>query len=225
MKHYNDFSDSRHNNGCIFCSKQPDSREHIPARTFLNKPYPANLHVLPVCKTCNNKLSLDEEYVSFLVCYLKNLESSNLDEYLDRFTHVDELETRILRGLKSDETDKDSIATISLETERIKNVLNKYAFAHFCFERGEHPDGEATHVNFAFLNQMSDEQINLFNKISCGGIWPEVGSRLLQRIAANGDSWMVVQDGEYRYYVSPNEPYVRIAIKEFLFAEIIFNEI
>ena len=55
-------------------------------------------------------------------------------------------------------------------------------------------------------------------------IWPEVGSRLFQRIAENGDSWMIIQEGNHRYYASQDQPYVKIVIFELLFAEIIFDE-
>ena len=224
MKMINDMSDSRHNNGCIFCSRKEDTRDHIPARAFLSRPYPENLHVLPVCKECNNKFSLDEEYTSFLVLLLKNMVEGDLDDQLDGFTHCDELKARILRGRKSDQIDNSYTETISIETERVKNVLNKYAFAHFCFERGEHP-GEAIHINFAWPNQISNEQLELFNETPCCEMLPEVGSRLFQRILSEGNSWQTVQDGRYRYYVDSDEFYVKIVINEYLFAEIIFNEI
>jgi len=226
MRAYLDFSDSRHNNGCIFCYSYPDSRDHIPARTFLNKPYPSNLHVLPVCISCNKKFSQDEEYVSFLVCYLKYLESGDKNDYIrmGKFSHADILEKRILDGLNLKKDGINQTLFINIETDRIKNVLSKYAFAHFCFERGEHPDREIIQINFAFVNQLTDEQIMFYNEIPCSEILPEVGSRLFQRVIENGNSWMMVQDGYYRYYVAQDQPYVKIVISEFLFAEILFND-
>ncbi len=226
MKSYQDFSDSRHDNGCIFCSNLPNSRDHIPARTFLIKPYSSNLHTLPVCKVCNNKLSKDEEYVSFLIGYLKHLETGDLDEYLQtrKYSHADILEDRILNGMGLDSSEPNFSPFINIETERIKKVLQKYAFAHFCFERGEHPSGEILQTNFAFANQLTKCQIKEFNKIPDVEILPEVGSRLFQRIIESGSSWMIIQDGQYRYYVSPNQPYVRIVFSELLMAEIIFSD-
>ena len=226
MKQYLDYSDSRLRNGCILCYRQPDSRDHIPARTFLEKPYPSNLHVLPVCTSCNNGLSQDEEYVSFLLKLIKHLETGDINEYLkmERFTHADVLEKRILNGLSLSGDRPQSIPFLNIETNRIKNILHKYAFAHFCYERGEHPNGGATQIRFAFANQLTDYQIRLFNEIMYSEIWPEVGSRLFQRIAENGDSWMIIQEGNHRYYVSQDQPYVKIVIFELLFAEIIFDE-
>lgn len=222
MKQYRNFSDSRHDNGCIICSNPADSRDHIPARTFLIKPYPLNLHVLPTCKTCNNNLSKDEEYVSFLIGYLKHLETGDLDEYLEarKFSHADILEERFLNGLVMD-----SVApSVAIETERIEKVLQKYALAHFCYERGEHPSGEIVRTNFAFSNQLTEDQIKKFNEIPDDEIFPEVGSRLFQRVFEDGNSWMLIQDGQYRYYVPQDQPYVRIVFSEFLFAEIAFDD-
>jgi hypothetical protein len=226
MKQYLDFSDSRHNNGCILCGSYPDSRDHIPARTFLNKPYPSNLNVLPVCTSCNNGFSQDEEYVSFLVRYLKYLESDDENDYLgiEKFSHADILEERILNGLCNKKDKLNPTMFINIEVDRIKNILNKYAFAHFCFERGEHPNREKTQTNFAFVNQLTDDQIKLYNEIPYSKILPEVGSRLFQRVIENGDSWMIVQDSNYRYYVAQNKPYVKIVISEFLFGETVFND-
>ena len=59
---------------CIFCSSVADTREHIIPRCFLNKPYPNNLPTLPSCRKCNNSFSLDEEYVMYLIDYLKSIE-------------------------------------------------------------------------------------------------------------------------------------------------------
>ena len=132
------------------------------------------------------------------------------------------MEKRILNGLKSDNDGQIPNPYISIENDRIKKVLGKYAFAHFCFERGEHPEKEAIQINFAFINQLTEEQIKLFNKVESSGIFPEVGSRLFQRVIENGDSWMVTQNEHYRYYISKNQPYVKIVISEFLFAEVVF---
>jgi hypothetical protein len=227
MEQYLDYSDERHNNGCIYCGRKPDSVDHIPARTFLDEPYPDNLQVLPVCTSCNNESSLDEEYVSFLIYYLKHQESGALDEkhMKNKFSHAEALEDRVLNGLNINKEEKNSRPIIDIETDRIKKVLNKYAFAHFCFERGEHPNGDAININFAFASQLTEEQIKIFNTISKEEIFPEIGSRLFQRVFENGNSWMVVQENNYRYFISQNQPYVRIVIYEFLFAEIIFDDL
>ena len=54
-----------YNNGssfCVYCGSLADSREHVPSKVFLRKPYPDNLYTVPACKKCNNSFSQDELY-------------------------------------------------------------------------------------------------------------------------------------------------------------------
>ena len=32
-----------------YCQDIPNTRDYVPSRTFLNKPYPENIHVLDAC--------------------------------------------------------------------------------------------------------------------------------------------------------------------------------
>jgi hypothetical protein len=77
MKQYIDYSDSRNRGKCAFCDELPNTIDHIPARTFLVKPYPENLHTVPACFEYNNISSIDEEYMAFVLRYLKLLENDN----------------------------------------------------------------------------------------------------------------------------------------------------
>jgi hypothetical protein len=47
---------------CYFCGKLSDSKDHIPSKNLLEKPYPKNLLTIPACVKCNQSFSLDEEY-------------------------------------------------------------------------------------------------------------------------------------------------------------------
>jgi len=67
MKVYNDFSDSRFGGGCAYCGGDEETRDHFPARTFLSKPYPENLQVVPSCYRCNNLSSKDEGYLAHIL--------------------------------------------------------------------------------------------------------------------------------------------------------------
>lgn len=70
MKQYRPFSDIRHNAYCAGCGKPSTSltREHIPPKIFLDKPYPENLPITQTCSFCNIGMSLDEEY---LACWVE----------------------------------------------------------------------------------------------------------------------------------------------------------
>lgn len=47
---------------CFYCSGFADTRDHIPSKNLLEKPYPNNLMTIDCCRKCNNSFSLDEEY-------------------------------------------------------------------------------------------------------------------------------------------------------------------
>lgn len=47
---------------CIFCGNEADSKDHIPSKNLLEKPFPPNLLTIDSCIKCNRSFSLDEEY-------------------------------------------------------------------------------------------------------------------------------------------------------------------
>lgn len=46
----------------LFCGKISQSKDHIPSKNLLEKPYPNNLLTIPACIKCNQSFSLDEDY-------------------------------------------------------------------------------------------------------------------------------------------------------------------
>ena len=67
MKQIRTFSDERLDEFCSYCGKKPETRDHVPSKVLLDKPFPENLPIVPACKKCNEDLSLDEEYFSCLI--------------------------------------------------------------------------------------------------------------------------------------------------------------
>jgi len=57
---------------CSFCNKEADSKDHIPSKSLLEKPYPNNLLTIPACKKCNKSFSLDEEYFLNVLTEISN---------------------------------------------------------------------------------------------------------------------------------------------------------
>ena len=65
------FIDERLTGMCIYCSAQPDTRDHVPSKVLLDKPYPFQLPVVGACERCNASFSLDEQYLAtFLDCVI-----------------------------------------------------------------------------------------------------------------------------------------------------------
>jgi hypothetical protein len=47
---------------CLYCHGKADSKDHVPPKLLLEKPFPRNLITVPACVLCNNRFSLDEQY-------------------------------------------------------------------------------------------------------------------------------------------------------------------
>ena len=71
MDQIEEFTDERQKAWCIHCGEWiaglETNRDHVPSKSLLLKPYPENLPLVEVCRSCNTGFSLDEEYlVAFL---------------------------------------------------------------------------------------------------------------------------------------------------------------
>jgi hypothetical protein len=67
VRQYETFVDERLLGFCAFCGGRPGTRDHVPPKVFLDKPYPANLPVVASCARCNSGASVDEEFVAALL--------------------------------------------------------------------------------------------------------------------------------------------------------------
>lgn len=76
MKQYAVSIDSRIAGMCIYCGGIATTRDHVPSKAFLDKPYPENIPIVPCCSEYNNKFSKDEEYV---VCAIECLKCNSTD--------------------------------------------------------------------------------------------------------------------------------------------------
>lgn len=154
------------------------------------------------------------------------LESPSSDALMDlikeRYNNYDSLESRVLDSITKD---SDGHFSIKLENSRIENILHKFAACHMLYETGTKMFNPPTHLHYWFLPQMTSNLLYEFNNPADDPIYPELGSRLMQRIFTEGNSWITIQEGNYRYYINAGTTcYVRLAIKEFLFCEAIWDE-
>jgi len=229
MKYYNEYQDERTINGsCIYCNAEPTTVDHIPAKVFLKRPYPKNLYVVPACKECNNKFSKDEQFLAFFIDYLIMLEAPNSEEIMERiqvrYKNYASMEARIQDRLSYDENGQISI---SLENDRIVNIIKKFALCHIQYETGTKFYNPPSQITYRFRPQMSPQMLYEFNNPVSDNIFPEIGCRLFQRICENKTNlWLIVQGGSYRYYVNAGSiVFVRFVIKEMLFCEVIWDDI
>lgn len=67
MEQLRNLGDARQTDFCVYCGGVTETRDHVPSKVFLDKPYPTNIPVVPACQSCNRNISRDEEYVACLI--------------------------------------------------------------------------------------------------------------------------------------------------------------
>ncbi len=231
MKQLSSYGDERTLAFCAFCGCETGTRDHCPSRVFLDEPYPKNLPVVPACSTCNAGFSKDEEYLACLVsCVIAG--STDPDamprEKIKRtLQHTPDLRARI----EQSRSVSDGATVFAPEHERVSAVITKLAQGHALFEIHESCACKPDNIRCLPLSLMTNEQREAFENSfenpeePTVGIWPEVGSRAMQRLAEGTDDaqggWLEVQPGRYRFRVSyGNGVDVRIVIHEYLACQV-----
>lgn len=233
MKAINDFTDERYKGFCLHCgaslAETASTRDHVPSKVLLDRPLPTNVHVVGICGECNNGFSADEEY---FVAFLGATISGGVEPVPAMF----ESARRALLGNSklvakislSAETFKDEDGVQRLfwrpDLERIKNVVVKNARGHAYHELGQPRYDEPEHVFLQPMVSAPEERLAEFLLVDHGNAWPEVGSRLLQRLYSGEDmaaGWIIVQPGAYVFTVFENDGIVvRSIIREYLLTEV-----
>ena len=144
---------------------------------------------------------------------------------------------RILRGnsllsarLQRARTDGAKGPVWTAENDRVSRVALKLARCHAAFELNEPQLHDPSHLGIKPLPLMTEDEREAFE---CDGnaldVWPEVGSRAMQRMLVTGtdafvEGWVTVQEGNYRFRTSQaNGLTVKIVLREYLGCEIIWD--
>lgn len=224
------YGDDRNKGFCVHCGGPGETVDHVPSKVLLDEPYPENLMAAPSCRECNNGLSLDEEYLaSLLECVIAGAATP---ENLHRAKIA-----RILRGnpsllarLQQARADGEDGPVWAVENDRVNRVILKLARCHAAFELNEPQLQEPSHIGVKPLPLMTEDERAAFeDQDGAFEIWPEVGSRAMQRMIVAGtdvfsEGWLVVQEGNYRFRVSQtNGLTVKIVLREYLGCEIVWD--
>lgn len=224
MEQLRPFADDRQTAGCAHCGGEIETRDHVPARVLLDEPFPPNLPVVGSCRRCNEGSSADEEYVACLVeCALVG---SALPEKMERekirrlLTEKPALAGRLASAWQQ----SGQAGHFDVEARRVASVVVKLARGHAFFELHEPQYDQPSGVAFEPLPLMSQYVRNRFGQPVPATIWPEVGSRAMQRLIGIGDfesGWVVVQPRRYRYLAAVGQNVVvRIVLSEYLACEV-----
>lgn len=230
MRKVRNLGDNRNKGWCVHCGGPRETRDHAPSLVFLDEPYPADLPAAPACRACNQGFSIDEEYVACLIeCVVAgdvdpaNIQRPKIASVLRQSPNLAE-RLKSARGAEAGET------TFDIEPERVRAVMLKLARCHAAYELNEPQLGEPDGYFCAPLLSMTEEERASFEDESEGmDIWPEVGSRAMDRMfllgaEAFGGGWLVVQDDRYRYRTSQGDGLrVKIVIREYLACEVVWG--
>jgi hypothetical protein len=227
MRQLRSFGDEREVLSCVYCGNGPiESRDHVPSRVLLDEPYPENLPVVPACAPCNNGFSQDEEYVA---CLVECVIAGTTDPKAVTRSKV----ARILRErpalaarLAAARTVEQGGTVFGVEDARVRKVVLKLARGHASFELHTPQTEEPSAIAAVPLVMWTEAQRRSFECGPSTSIWPEVGSRAMQRLVEDdgfgAEGWVVAQPGRYRYLAVATEagPIVRIVLSEYLACEV-----
>lgn len=227
MRQIHPFSDDRQWRPCAYCGRSADSRDHVPSRVFLDEPFPENLPVVNACRRCNESFSLDEQYVACLVecaaCGTTEPQRLTRPKVRRLLREIPSLRSR----LKDARLEIDGETTFAAEADRVANVVVKLARGHSVFELNEAHYEPPIHMSFHPLPLLSAGERASFEEAPATHVFPEVGSRMMQRMA-EGEfdkiGWLEPQAGRYRYLaVATDTVVIRAVINDYLAAEVVWG--
>jgi hypothetical protein len=228
------FIDQRLAGVCVYCGREPTTRDHVPSLVLLDEPYPNNLPVVDACDECNQSFSRDERYVACLIeCAMTGtVDPSSVER--DKIRRILEKNPRLRNRLyKSKKKDESGNLIWEAEVERVRTVALKIARGHAAFELGQPQLEEPTSIFFCPFVAMSDEQKTLFESAPTSStlLWPEIGCRAFIRAAKNCpisyvNDWIIVQPNRYRYFVDHTEGLaIQIVLSEYLACRVVWLDI
>jgi hypothetical protein len=220
------YGDKRNLGFCVHCGGPDETVDHVPSKVFLEEPYPENLMASPACRQCNNGFSADEEYLACLVeCVVVG--EVDLQRLRPKVARILDRSPALLMKLQRARSEAGGSPTWAVESNRASKVVLKLARCHAAYELNEPQIEEPAFVTFKPLPLMADEERAAFEgQDGQLALWPEVGSRAMQRLFVLGNDvfsevWLVVQDGNYRYRVSQLPGMVvKMVIREYLACEV-----
>lgn len=233
------FADDRLLVGCLYCGGRADTRDHVPSKVFLDAPFPEQLPVVHACATCNNGFSADEQYLACLVeaAIAGTTEPDRVERAVvaKMFQRSPKLRARI----EAARSESEGLVSYAPEASRVLNVILKLARGHAAFELSLPCREEPSRVSIRPLHVMSKEEREEFQDVHVPEIWPEVGSRAMQRtivfqprISLPGgevrleplliQDWIEVQEDRYSYLATTDgaEVRVRILIRGYLACDV-----
>ena len=182
MDQLNSYADDRLIRGCIYCGSVATTRDHVPSKCLLERPFPPNLPVVGCCETCNQSFSKDEEY---FVCLIESILCGSTDpEKIIRpsVAKIMQNSPALRKRIETSRIEVEGQIAFVPEVERIYNVMLKLARGHAAFELSQPCREKPDHFWFGPLSSLSQEEQEMFDSIHFQQICGELGSRNMQRL-------------------------------------------
>jgi len=242
MDQLTNFADNRLLTGCIYCGGNPETRDHVPSKCLLERPYPPNLPVVGCCDDCNKSFSKDEQY---FVCLIESVLCGSTDP--DKIGRLSVAKTMrnspALRArIESSRIEVDGRVAFAHDIHRVNNVMLKLARGHAAFELNQPCRTKPYHFWCGPLLTLSQEVQDAFNSVHFQQKAGEVGTRNMQRLMVTQvilqsehdkrenmawvmNNWIDVQDDQYRYIAieDSGEFVIRIVVAEYFACEVAWH--
>lgn len=220
------FSDKRLDYCCAYCGENmPNTRDHVPSRILLDDPFPENLPVVGCCEKCNNEFSKDEGYfataIECMIHCTRDTESLSREKIKRTLNKSGKLKEDFAGSfLEEDPVLFPDIVRklfFRIDRQRFENVIIKLAKGHVKFELSTPIFRPPDVIWFGFVNEMSQEDYDVFFSTDRLEKSPEIGCRAFQKMCFDNRSdgpfnnWIIVQEGRDAYNVS--DQWQKITVK------------
>lgn len=220
------FTDQRLADLCVFCGGEPNTRDHVPPKVLLDKPYPDNLLIVGSCDKCNSGASLDEQFVASILevatCGTADSTGLRRPNIVRTLIRAPALAEQLARGLRLG----DGFLMDVEDVKRLVRVFEKIGRALWAYQTGEPTGQVSASVSWNALQNLTDDDKVAFFAVS-DELLPEIGSRMFIRQFEDGlDAWTIVQDDRFAYAVEVLETggRVKFVVGDYLAGQVDLRE-
>jgi hypothetical protein len=180
---------------CIYCGGQAESKDHVPPRCLLERPYSPNLATVPACTRCNRSFAIDEEYFIVVLASIGTTPSltarvadgGSVDRALSRSPALDARVSQSLLPVSGR-------VVLQPEYARLQRVVQKIAVGLFYLRYGKHlhircVDGVGLHP----FNIEDQRPPHLFPLLFTERFRPKRWTHLQRRTFSYGVSWSFIK--------------------------------
>ena len=176
---------------CVYCGKDAsETRDHVPPKCLLSKPYPDNLLTVPSCEACNAGSGKDEEYFRLIIvglmCHTAEADllfDGSISRSMDRNSKIEELMFASLRPAHTD-------VILEVDYPRIFRIAEKITRGlEFATARVSYPLQQEFSVDFCEVESGSGED--------------KYGPAFTYRRSGEGSGWEFTFFDSVRFVVQP----------------------